>query len=227
MTSSYRATGNASVRATPAASVQPPAGVWAPNELAVQRQRTADSPNVPVVTSAIVAEEREQAIQEGYTRGLAEGERIGFAAAQSQVSEAATVLAQITAQLQEASTLAPAILEENIAAIAVIVARQIVAREVTLDSELVADLVRRALTEFPIDQAVRIRVNPLDLSLLTLNGIAKESAPITGSRDASWLADARLSRGGCLIEGRDRIVDGRVDTALERAYHRMAQIDAS
>ncbi|MDB4878212.1 MAG: hypothetical protein JWM41_4658 [Gemmatimonadetes bacterium] len=227
MTSSYRATGHASVRATPAASVQPAAGAWAPNELAVPRERAAASPNVPIVTAAMVAEERDRAIQEGYARGLADGEQRGFAAAQSQVSEAAVVLAQVTVQLQDASTLAPAILEENIAAIAVIVARQIVAREVSLDAELVADLVRRALTEFPIDQAVRIRVNPLDLSMLTLNGIAKQSAPITGSRDASWLADPRLSRGGCLIEGRDRIVDGRVDTALERAYHRMAQIDAS
>jgi flagellar assembly protein FliH len=227
MTSSYRATGHASVRATPAASVQPPAGAWAPNELSVSRDKGPASPNVPVVTAAMVAEERERAIAEGYARGLADGEKVGFAAAQSQVSATVQVLEAATAQMEEVATLAPAILEENIAALAVVVARQIVAREVSLDSELVADLVRRALTEFPIDQAVRIRVNPLDLSLLTLNGIAKESAPITGTRDASWLADPRLARGGCLIEGRDRIVDGRVDTALERAYHRMAQIDAS
>jgi flagellar biosynthesis/type III secretory pathway protein FliH len=69
-------------------------------------------------------------------------------------------------------------------------------------------------------------VNPLDLSLLTANAISDAGA-VTGNRDASWLADPRVSRGGCLIEGRDRIVDGRVDTALERAYRRMAQIDAS
>ena len=87
---------------------------------------------------------------------------------------------------------------------------------------------RRALTEFPIDQSVRIRVNPLDLSLLTVGTDAQDdTAPITGARDASWLADPRIARGGCLVEGRDRIVDGRVDTALERAYRRMAQVDAS
>jgi flagellar assembly protein FliH len=119
------------------------------------------------------------------------------------------------------------VLEENIAALAVIVARQIIGREVTLAANLVADLVRRALTEFPIDQSVRIRVHPLDLSVMTLNASTTDAAPITGPRDASWLADARVARGGCMIEGRDRIVDGRVDTALERAYHRMAQIDAS
>ncbi|HVX42066.1 MAG TPA: hypothetical protein VHB25_21065, partial [Gemmatimonadaceae bacterium] len=63
--------------------------------------------------------------------------------------------------------------------------------------------------------------------LLTMNDSAQEMAPITGARDASWLADARISRGGCLVEGRDRIVDGRGDAALERAYRRMAPIDAS
>jgi flagellar biosynthesis/type III secretory pathway protein FliH len=199
-------------------------------ELKVPTALTPDkdsAPATPVITAALVAEERARAIDEGYARGLADGERKGKAAAQAQVSDAIAVLNDAVEQLHELATLAPPILEENIAALAVVVARQIVAREVGLDATLVADLVRRALTEFPIDQAVRIRVNPLDLSLLTLNGIAKESAPITGTRDASWLADPRLARGGCLVEGRDRIIDGRVDTALERAYRRMAELDAA
>ena len=54
-----------------------------------------------------------------------------------------------------------------------------------------------------------------------------DQGSITGNRDTTWVADPRVSRGGCLIEGRDRIVDGRVDAALERAYRRMAQVDAS
>jgi flagellar biosynthesis/type III secretory pathway protein FliH len=208
-----------------------PAGAWSLSELKVPVGAAMQPKDVPAapppITAALVAEERARAIDEGYARGLADGEHKGRAAAQAQVSEAVAVLDGAVAQLHEVATLAPAILEENIAALAVVVARQIVAREVGLDATLVADLVRRALTEFPIDQAVRIRVNPLDLSLLTLNGIAKDSAPITGTRDASWLADPRLARGGCLVEGRDRIIDGRVDTALERAYQRMAQVDAA
>jgi len=229
MTSSFRATGQASVRATPASSATAP-GAWSLTELKVPAVSTPgkdSAPAAPMITAALVAEERARAIDEGYARGLADGERKGKAAAQAQVSDAIAVLNDAVEQLHELATLAPPILEENIAALAVVVARQIVAREVGLDAALVADLVRRALTEFPIDQAVRIRVNPLDLSLLTLNGIAKESAPITGTRDASWLADPRLARGGCLVEGRDRIIDGRVDTALERAYQRMAQVDAA
>jgi flagellar assembly protein FliH len=227
MTSSYKATGQASVRNTPASAIVTE-GAWAPTDLSsgsfeMPMRAAAPAPVAPGIT----AEERAQLVEEGYARGLVDGERAAFDAAQAGVTEAVEALNSIKAQLNLASSLAPAVLEENIAALAVIVARQIISREVSLASELVADLIRRALTEFPIDQSVRIRVHPLDLSLMTLDAVVQETAPITGARDASWLADARVSRGGCLIEGRDRIIDGRVDTALERAYNRMAQIDAS
>jgi len=223
MTSSLKATGHAAVRGTPAASVTG-AAAWALTDLSsavLGGDRGANS------SPAAIAEERARLIAEGYASGLADGQRKAMEAAQARVAESLALIEKLTTQVNAAASLAPSILEENIAAISVIVARQIVAREVATTPEIVADLVRRALTEFPIEQAVRIRVHPMDLSLLTLAGTALGTQPITGSREASWLADARIGRGGCLIEGRDRIVDGRIDAALERAYHRMAQIDAS
>ena len=45
--------------------------------------------------------------------------------------------------------------------------------------------------------------------------------PITGAREASWQADPMVEPGGCVVEGRDRIIDGRVDAALERVYRRL------
>ena len=230
MTSSFRATGHAAVRATPAAQVSG-AGAWFLDELAVPGKpdplaRTAGAAATRPAPAQITAEERARLIDEGYARGLVDGEAKARAAAHASVGNALSVVREMTTQLTDISAVAPAILEENVAAVAIVVARQIVAREVTLDAETVANLVRRALTEFPIDQNVRIRVNPVDLSLLTIAG-GGDSGTITGSRDASWLADPRISRGGCLVEGRDRIVDGRVDAALERAYRRMAQVDAT
>jgi len=220
MKGSFKATGHASVRATPAAQV--PGSVWALDELGAA---TGDKKG-RALPSQVTAEERARLIDEGYARGLADGEAKARAAAQATVNDVVSATRRIAAELTEASALAPSILQENVAALAVIVARQIVAREVSIEKDLVANLVRRALTEFPIDQGVRIRVHPLDLSVLTANAPAAGNGAITGNRDASWVADPRLSRGGCLIEGRDRIVDGRVDTALERAYRRMAQNDA-
>jgi flagellar biosynthesis/type III secretory pathway protein FliH len=118
-------------------------------------------------------------------------------------------------------------IEENICALAVAVARQVVGRELTTDASWVLDLVKRALLEFPIDQPVRIRVNPQDLAALEANGAAAEGLQgIVQGRDARWVADARLAPGGCVVEGRERIVDGRVDTALERIYRRLTYTHA-
>jgi flagellar assembly protein FliH len=203
------------------------ASPWALDELTLPPEPTGID-TIGIVDPMVMAAERERLLEEGYRRGLAEGMAKGAQEAEKRLQEATGVLATSLAEVEKLSTTAPAALEENVAALAVIVARQIVAREVSLEPDIVADLVRRALTEFPLDQAVRIRVNPLDLSLLS--GAPSKSgavAPITGAREASWLADPRVARGGCLIEGRDRIIDGRVDTALERAYRRMSGLDAS
>jgi flagellar assembly protein FliH len=224
--SSKRATGHAAVRATPASEVSG-AGAWFLDELADPNAGGAAGKAARAATAQVTAEERARLIDEGYARGLADGEAKARSTAQAHIRETMMTVRTASAKLTELTALAPGVLEENIAALAVIVARQIVAREVSLDREIVPGLVRRALTEFPIDQSVRIRVNPLDLSVLTAAGGQDESAPITGARDASWLADPTVGRGGCLVEGRDRIIDGRVDHALERVYRRMAQVDAS
>jgi flagellar biosynthesis/type III secretory pathway protein FliH len=207
----------------------PSAGAWTLKELGGLAGAEPVNALSDAQSAALAAEEAARLADEAYARGLADGERRAAMQSQARMHDALAVIEKIAADMRETASLAPAILEENIAALAVIVARQIVAREVSLDRELVAELVRRALTEFPIEQAVRIRVHPLDLAQLTTaaGGSGGDAAPITGSREASWLADPRVARGGCLVEGRDRIVDGRVDTALERAYRRMAEIDAS
>jgi flagellar biosynthesis/type III secretory pathway protein FliH len=36
------------------------------------------------------------------------------------------------------------------------------------------------------------------------------------------MADSRIQPGGCVVEGRERIIDGRVDTALERLYRQLS-----
>ena len=219
MTSSLKATGRASVRQTPGAAV-PGALAWSLTDLTA-----AAAANPGSASMGVSAEERAALIEEGYASGFADGQQKAIEMSQARVTQALAIINNAINQVQTVASLAPSMLEENIAALATIVARQIVAREVTTSPEIITELVRRTLTEFPIDQALRIRVNPMDLSMLTAN--SQDKQPLTGSRETSWFADPRIVRGGCLVEGRDRIIDGRIDAALERAYHHMAQIDAS
>lgn len=172
--------------------------------------------------------EREQAIrearQQGYEEGREEGERGEGARLRTAVNAAEEALDALRAgEVRWTGTI-----EENVCALAVVIARQIVGRELKADIEPVADLVRNALEEFPIDQPIRIRIHPNDLSALGSVGV-EEGDPlkkITEDRTARWLSDSSITPGGCIVEGRERIIDGRVDTALERIYRRLTYTNA-
>jgi hypothetical protein len=72
------------------------------------------------------------------------------------------------------------------------------------------------------------RKRAYDKVISSLQGAEREGTPMTesGRDDALWLGDARVQPGGCLVEGRDRIIDGRVDTALDRTYRRLTYTQA-
>ena len=167
--------------------------------------------------------ETEQARAEGFERGRADGER----AEQARLRQALGTATEALDVLRESEERWVGAIEENIAALAVAIARHIVDRELGTDAEVTRTMVRRALEAFPLDQPVRIRVNPHDLAVLGAFPEAGGTAPAgTPPRDAHWIGDPRVLPGGCLVEGRDRIVDGRVDTAIERVYRRLAYKDS-
>jgi flagellar biosynthesis/type III secretory pathway protein FliH len=200
------------------------ATLWRPEDFTAR----AISPNGQLSASTDgTAAAIERDLSSAYNLGVADGrqeaqdaERIRLRSALRAADEA---LAAIHANEERWS----GGLDENIAALAVAVARHIIDREITSDRELVAKLVRRALSEFPVDQPVRIRVNPNDLAVIELQGLTAVVREVgSPTREAQWTGDPRIEAGGCVVEGRDRIIDGRVDTALERTYRRLASLDA-
>ncbi len=175
------------------------------------------------VIAANDAHDRAQAEAEAYARGRADGERAARTQAETTVASAlaALTVAVDSVRTHEARWTANA--EENIAALAVVVARHLVQREVEADAMIVRDLVQRALSNFPIDQLITVRLHPDDVAscgvLLTPDAAGRV-------RDIRWMPDSHITRGGCLVEGRERIIDGRVDTSLERAYRTIGQVHA-
>ncbi|MBI2795783.1 MAG: hypothetical protein HYX65_03655 [Gemmatimonadetes bacterium] len=166
---------------------------------------------------------RERAYASGFEAGRVEGER----AEQARLRLALQAAVDAVEALRANEAQWTGAIEENIAALSGAIARHLVDREIKADDTSVARLVRRALDAFPIDQPVRIRVHPSDLATISTQPDAGECA-LAGAptREAHWLGDPRIAPGGCLVEGRDRIVDGRVETALERVYRRLTYQDA-
>jgi flagellar assembly protein FliH len=181
--------------------------------------RPGDAPVRDPAAEAAAAHDKE--VADAYSHGFEEGRREGEHAEQARLRNSLRSVVDSLDVIRASEERWNGALEENIAALACAIARHIVDREIAADPELVSRLVKRAVGEFRIDQAVRVRVNPNDLSIIEANTDPSDTAG-EEARDVHWIGDPRIASGGCVVEGRERIVDGRVDTALERAYRRIA-----
>jgi flagellar biosynthesis/type III secretory pathway protein FliH len=182
-------------------------------------ERDAD---MHVVDAAADAEAREaMLVSNAYARGRAEGAAAAQRDAEATLGSAMAALnaAVEAVRVHDAKWTSNA--EENIAALATMVARHLVQREVVADAGIVRELVRRALSQFPMDQVVNVRLHPDDVEAC---GVLLSPDAAGRTRDVRWIADPHILRGGCLVEGRERIIDGRVDTSLERAYRAIGQV---
>ena len=209
---------------------------WAPEELVEAVFPAFDEAPVAVPAGAAPAAgdapeidgaALEQALQDEYDRGFADGHRAAAQAEAARLRGAVTALEEALAIVQAEGGRWVGTAQDNISALAIAVARQLLDRELQLDKSSLARLVQQALVEFPMDQALTIRVNPADLQAIqaAFQALGEES-PLQGRKDVQWLPDARLASGGCQVEGRERILDGRIDTALERLYRRLSAVDA-
>lgn len=187
-------------------------------ESATARDATSDGD-----LQALHAAERTRAEAAAYTKGYKDAEAAVREAASVELLSAKAALDDAVASVQLHTARWTANAEENVAALAVVVAQSIIQHEVRVDHSVVRELVQRALAQFPIDQTISVRLHPDDVT--TCDDIMRTGA--NGHvQDVRLVSDPHIVRGGCLAEGRERIIDGRVDTALERAYRSLGQVDA-
>jgi flagellar biosynthesis/type III secretory pathway protein FliH len=159
---------------------------------------------------------REQELADAYAAAwprLRRGRRGGAGAAGGRVAALDAALEQL--RTHEARWLGA--LESNVTALAMAAARHVIGREVAADPGALHGVLARALSDFPDDEPLTARISPEDMTIV---------ADASVKHDVRWLADPMVVRGGCVIEGRERIVDGRVDTALERLYRRLTHANA-
>lgn len=166
-------------------------------------------------------------IADAYALGFAQGREEGERAERARLGPAVRAAEEAIDAINERDDRWTGAVEENLVALALGIARHLVDREVDADAEVMTGLVGRALATYPVDQPVQIRVNPDDLTIIRMLR-AERPASVFGRREETtiWVADARIGRGGCIVEGRERIVDGRLETALERIYRRISYRDA-
>lgn len=163
---------------------------------------------------------REQEMDAAYRRGRAEGEQAAHVRARRELETAVAAARSTVREVRESREAWSRALEEHLAALATAVASRIVQRELTADPAAHRDLVRQALAAFPVQSSVRVRLHPADLAAVASAGETEDDE--AEARDVAWVGDAEIQRGGCLVEGPERIVDGRLDEGLKRIFQELS-----
>lgn len=151
--------------------------------------------------------------EEARERGYTDGWKRGVVAGEAEIARSLEAVRQIAQSAHIERTQLVKECELNIAALAIDVAKAVVGEEVTLNPNIVARTVERALEKVGADNPIKIRLNPEDYKLLVPYW-EKGSGP--GEKPVQWEAveDEHVARGGCIIDTKCGTIDAQVDTQL-------------
>lgn len=184
-----------------------------------------EEPPAPTLTVEEIEAIQKQAYNEGFALGKQEGYQAGFVEGSKKgydenvhLIEARTD--QLIAVLESFATPFKHLddsVEKALADLSVKIARQILHREIELDSGQIIAAVKAAINALPIaSQNVRLYLNPEDADLVRFNlGL--------GETQSAWeiIEDASITRGGCKVDTEISHVDATVENRLNAVLETM------
>jgi flagellar assembly protein FliH len=192
---------------------------WTPGAISGDDAAAAFSAPPRAPAEPVKSPEQEHAEQLIAARqgGYHDGYRDGLAALESfKQSFAAQATAQIGAVMQSYASQMDVLQQDmarTLASAATSLARQVVRSELTAQPGQVAAVAQEALETLLLSaRHITVRVHPDDHAL-----VAQGAADVLAARGGRLLADAAVSRGGCLVESDIGIIDGSIETRWRRA----------
>lgn len=182
------------------------------------------SEDVPVEeVKPLTLDELEAIRQEAYNEGFSTGEKDGFHAGQLKArQEADAALAPKLANLEQLMTqlLEPIAdqdrnLEHAMVTLVSQLAREVIQRDLLIDSSQIRQVLREALKLLPMGASnVRIHINPQDFELVKA---------LRERHEENWkiVEDSDLLPGGCRIETEQSRIDASVETRLGQAISQL------
>lgn len=189
-------------------------------EPAAEEQELARSEDVPVEEiKPLTLDELEAIRQEAYNEGFSTGEKDGFHAGQLKARQEADAalapklanLEQLMAQLLEPIADQDRNLEHAMVTLVSQMAREVIQRDLLIDSSQIRQVLRDALKLLPMGASnVRIHINPQDFELVKA---------LRERHEETWklVEDSDLMPGGCRIETEQSRIDASVETRLGQA----------
>ncbi len=152
-------------------------------------------------------------VDEAYGRGLIDGEEAGARVARDELQTAVSATVGALEEIRENRDVWDARLEEHLVVLAAAMAQKVIERVREEDHDVFVELARKAVAAFPVEESLKIRLHPADRMVLNDGQLLEQ---VAGDRTVRWIPDDDVVAGGCIVEGPDKIIDGRVDEALRR-----------
>lgn len=187
-------------------------GVDAASLLLAARKDVRDVPPTPTPEAI-----REEAYAEGFAQGHAQATLEGQRQIKDQIDNQGAEAAKRFAEMFESAKTQLEELEQVMARgvldLACELARQVLRHELTVNPHALQPVVREALGLLTTDgRGAAVRLNPLDLEVLE-DPLHEEFAGLA----LTFVADAAVPRGGCLVESAGAVVDGGLEKRWMRA----------
>jgi flagellar biosynthesis/type III secretory pathway protein FliH len=149
-------------------------------------------------------------IQDGHKDGHEEGRKAGIAEG---LQEIETMLHSLQQAIQDIGKFRKELFlqaEKETVSLSLAIARKILAQEPAEDPKVIAAVVKKTFETVAINAPVRIRINPSELGYMRER---RHLIPIEG--DVSFVEDASISCGGCVVESLSGDVDARIESQIQ------------
>jgi flagellar assembly protein FliH len=168
--------------------------------------------------------EIEEVERRAYEEAFAQGREAGLAAARAETEQANTQLKAQVARLEAVcGTLGKPLeqvngeVEQQLLALAMTIARQLVRRELKTDPAQVIAVIRETVSLLPAAaRDVRVHLHPEDAAV-----VRERLATTTADRAWTIVEDPVLTRGGCKVTTDTALIDARVETRLNEVIAAM------
>ena len=194
------------------------AGSTSPQNSGLRRASDREAASQPSASQDPVAQQRTaraQGYQDGYRDGLVALEEFKRSYAAQTTAQVGSIVSAVSQQMDALQQQ----MAQALAATATELARQIVRSELAERPTLVAAVAGEALDTLLLSaRHITLRVHPDDHSL-----VAQGAQETLTARGARLLADAGVTRGGCVVESDLGVIDASIETRWRRAAAALGQ----
>ena len=158
----------------------------------------------------------------GYDEGYAQGRQEALAAGRQELQAQVAILQRLMQSLTTPFTELDETVETELLSLAMLVARQVIHRELAMDPQLVLTIVREAVALLPVaSRSISLQLHPEDARLVREH----LSAPVEEGQ-LQIVEDAAITRGSCIVSTEHVRIDASIEQQVVRITEAVLGITA-